>query len=209
MCLWEPALAWKVPTTISNSTHAILSRKLTPLPVFPTGTSSQSVEPPPTQSSGLNLTAPLSASLQPFTNVFWWSRTGSSALLPLYLQHHCCSLDLYPLFLYCFSSFFFCHFLDLHVSGSPHWAILSPCLWPWSFLSPLTTSQTPPHLPGPSLFVTLSGHPLLVLTKLWALRCQSTVTVGQVCLPWGSGTVHSIVILPEGLEECLLAHGNS
>ena len=30
-----------------------------------------------------------------------------------------------------------------------------------------------------------------------------------VCLPWGPGTLHSMVTDPRGLAECLLAHSNT
>lgn len=171
--------------------------KIYSLPVLPTGTPSQSVEPPLTQSSRLNLRAPLAATPQPFTNVFWWLRVDDApsemALLLFFSSTFSTTAVVWIFIIFSRTASPIsppATFSTHHISGSPQWRHRScphAFVHDHSSLSPLTTSQTPPRPPRPSLFVTLSGCPVLVLPKLWALCHQSTVAVDRSVSLEGQG----------------------
>lgn len=98
-----------------------------------------------------------------------------SSFLP---QHHCSSVNLYHLFLYCFSSLFSYHFPNLpcfsHPDFSPFLSLYlctfhSFCLESFPSLDHLSSSPSSKAQPK----VTFSGCPVLVLTEFWVLAHQS------------------------------------
>ena len=82
--VWEPTLAWKVPTCLSDSTYARLAENLNaPIPhAISTKTRSSQIEPPLTQSSRLIIDLPLWCSASSLfwllTNAFWLLRTDDA-----------------------------------------------------------------------------------------------------------------------------------
>ena len=144
---------------------------------------------------------------------------GKSPLLPFfpppYLQHYRPSWNLYDLFLSSFSGLFSSHFPSLPFSVNPNCLpFLYPCLYTHiSFLS----LPWPPANPPLSFKTKPRGH-LLWLSSAGSHRALGTVPSDSwpvalpqwmVCLPWGPGTLRSVMTDPRSLAGCLLAHSNT
>lgn len=176
------------------------------LPVLPTGTPSQSVELPLTQSSRLNLKAPLAATPQPFTNVFWWLRPDDApsemALLLFFPSTFSTTAVVWIFIIFSRAASPISSpatFSTHHISGSPQWRHRScphAFVHDHSSLSPLTTSQTPPRPPRPSLLPSLAvqcwsspsfGHCAIRVLSLWTglspLRVRDCTFHNHLC--WG------------------------